>query len=154
VLNFVPDESAAVAAMRERAKPGGLVAAYVWDYAQGMQFLRYFWDEAAALDARASALDEGRRFALCRPGALGALLRSCGLREIESSEIEVSTDFESFEDYWTPFLSGTGPAPAYVASLGIGERARLRERLRERLVPEADGSIRLRARAWAARAIR
>lgn len=153
VLNFLPDPGEAVASMRERLCPGGTIAAYVWDYADGMEFLRSFWDEAAASDPRAAALDEGQRFPLCRAGALATLFREAGLVDVGTDPLEIPTDFASFDDYWTPFLHGTGPAPSYVASLDAPSRASLRARLQRRLHAETDERIRLRARAWAVRGV-
>ena len=79
VLNFVPDPATAAAEMRRAVRVGGTVAAYVWDYADGMQLLRRFWDAAVTLDPAAQELDEGRRFPLCRPEALCSLLNDVGL---------------------------------------------------------------------------
>ena len=150
VLNFVPDQPKAAAEMRRAARQGGRVAAYVWDYADGMQMMRRFWDAAAALDpAGAGGRDEALRFPLCRPGPLRALFEGAGLRAVEVTAIEVLTVFRDFEDYWAPFLGGGAPAPAYCLSLDAERRAALRERLRATLPTEADGSIRLPARAWA-----
>jgi SAM-dependent methyltransferase len=153
VLNFLPDPGAAVASFRERLRPGGIVAAYVWDYAEGMGFLRCFWDEAVASDPRAGSLDEGRRFPLCRRPALASLFRAAGLAQVETGALEIPTDFSNFDDYWTPFLCGTGPAPSYVASLDPPGRELLRGRLTRRLHAGRDGRIRLRARAWAVRGV-
>ena len=153
VLNFLPNPEEALASMRERLHPAGTVAAYVWDYAEGMEFLRLFWEEAAAVDARAQSLDEGRRFAICRAPALEALFGAAGLVQVESRALEIPTDFAGFDDYWAPFLRGTGPAPGYVASLDPTSRELLRDRLTRRLQAEPDGAIRLRARAWAVRGI-
>ena len=153
VLNFLPDPEAALAAVRERLRSGGTVAAYVWDYAEGMGFLRSFWEEAVTLDPRAAPLDEGRRFPLCRAPALDALFRAAGFVQVATGALEIATDFANFDDYWTPFLRGTGPAPAYVASLDPASRESLRERLRQRLHAENDERIRLRARAWAVRGL-
>jgi SAM-dependent methyltransferase len=152
VLNFVPDAARAVAEMRRAARPGGRVAAYVWDYAKGMQMMRRFWDAAAALDpAGAGDRDEALRFPLCRPGPLQALFEAAGLREVEVTAIEVPTVFRDFDDYWTPFLGGQAPAPAYCMSLGEDRRAALRERLRATLPAGPDRRIPLSARAWAVR---
>ena len=151
VLNFLPDPGQAVASIRERLRPGGLVAAYVWDYAEGMEFLRYFWEEAVASDPRAAALNESRRFPLCRTPALTSLFRAAGLAQVETDLLDIPTDFADFADYWKPFLRGTGPAPSYVMSLDPTSRELLRERLRRRLHPGSDGRIPLRARAWAVR---
>ena len=153
VLNFLPDPGAVVTAVRERLRPGGTVAAYVWDYAEGMEFLKAFWDEAVALDPRASALDEGRRFPLCRTAALAALFSAGGLAQVTTAPLVIPTDFASFDDYWTPFLRGTGPAPSYVASLDPSSRELLRERLTRRLHSGSGGRIHLKARAWAVRGV-
>lgn len=153
VLNFLPDPAEAVASIRERLRSGGSVAAYVWDYAEGMQFLRSFWEEAVASDPRAAALDEGRRFPLCRAPAMADLFRAAGLVQVETDALEIPTDFATFDDYWTPFLRGTGPAPAYVASLDPLRRELLKEGLRRRLHAVGNERIRLRARAWAVRGV-
>jgi len=151
VLNFVPEPAAATAAMRERLSPGGLVAAYVWDYAGRMEFLRFFWDEAVALDPAAAPLDEGKRFPLCRSEALEALFRGAGLHRVERRALEHATDFENFDDFWTPLLGGTGPAAAYVTSLDGERRESLRARMEKRLAAGKGRPIRLVARAWAIR---
>jgi SAM-dependent methyltransferase len=151
VLNFLPNALEAVAAMVSAARPGGIVAAYVWDYAGRMQMMRYFWDAAVVLNPNAAPLDEGRRFSLCSPAALSALFHEGGLQNIEPRTIEVITAFRNFDDYWNPFLGQQGPAPGYVASLGEEERAALREQLRQTLPIKPDGRIDLAARAWAIR---
>jgi ubiquinone/menaquinone biosynthesis C-methylase UbiE len=151
VLNFVPDQPRAAAEMIRVLRPGGEAALYVWDYAGKMEMMRQFWDAAAALDPRGSEIDEGKRFPICRPEALHALFEDAGFSHVETRAIDVPTHFRDFEDYWTPFLSGQAPAPAYCMSLSEAARARLRERLRATLPTEADGSIRLIARAWAVR---
>jgi SAM-dependent methyltransferase len=152
VLNFVPDPQAALAEMARVARPGGTIAAYVWDYAGGMALIREFWDAAATLDARAATLHEGVRFPLCQPQALGELFSRAGLQGVATTALEVATPFESFDDYWQPFLGGQGPAPAYAMSLDEAARERLRERLRQRLPARPGGSIALTARAWAVQA--
>jgi SAM-dependent methyltransferase len=117
VLNFLPDPSRGVGEMRRAVRSGGTVAAYVWDYGDGMQLIRRFWDAAVDLDPAAVELDEGRAFPLCRPAALGALFREAALERVETAVLEIDTVFRDFDDYWSPFLGGQGPAPAYAASL-------------------------------------
>ena len=151
VLNFVGDLPAAMREMRRVGRPEATIAGYVWDYAGEMQLLRRFWDAAAALDPGAAELDEGRRFPIAQPDRLAAAFRVAGLQDVETAAIEVPTAFADFEDYWSPFLSGVGPAPGYVASLDAAARARLRDRLEATLPRESDGSIDLVARAWAVR---
>jgi SAM-dependent methyltransferase len=150
-LNFVPQPQRAVVEMARIAGPNGVVAAYVWDYAGKMQLLRLFWDAAVALDQAAYALDEGHRFPLCQPEPLMALFESAGLRNVDVRPIDVATDFRDFDDYWSPFLGGQGPAPSYAMSLSENQRAALRERIRAGLPFARDGSIPLVARAWAVR---
>ena len=152
VLNFVPEQRAALAEMARVARRRGTLAAYVWDYAGKMELMRHFWDAAIELDAQAASLDEGVRFPLCRPQALQKLFAGAGLEAIEVKPIDIPTPFADFDDYWQPFLGGQGPAPAYAMSLDDAARARLRDRIRQRLPVAADGSISLTARAWAVRA--
>jgi len=151
VLNFVPRPEIALVEMARATRPSGTIAIYLWDYAGGMELLRHFWDAATALDPAALDLDEGRRFPICGPEPLTALLEDAGLERIESRPIDVPTRFMSFDDYWSPFLGGQGPAPGYAMSLSDDRRAGLRDRIRERLPVDADGSITLTARAWAIR---
>jgi SAM-dependent methyltransferase len=149
VLNFVPDLLAALSEMSRVTRAGGILAAYVWDYAGKMELLRIFWDAAVELDPGAASLDEGARFPVCHAEALRGLFEKAGLGEIRVTAIDVPAHFGSFDDYWQPFLGGQGPAPSYVMAMSAGERERLRRRLRERIVVQGDGSIDMIARAWA-----
>lgn len=149
VLNFVPNLAEGLAEMRRVVQPGGSIAAYVWDYAEGMELMRHFWDAAVSLDDAARALDEGVRFPLCQPAALRAAFEQAGMAAVQVAPITVATRFKDFDDYWAPFLGGQGPAPAYACSLDATARDALRESVRARLPVQADGEIALRARAWA-----
>lgn len=151
VLNFVPEPARALADMARVVRPGGFVAAYVWDYAGKMELMRYFWDAAVALDPEAQSLDEGRRFPICHPTPLAALMAQAGLSDVEVRPIDIPTRFRDFDDYWSPFLGGQGPAPGYVMSLDEERRSALRERIRCSLPRAPDGSVDLIARAWAVR---
>jgi SAM-dependent methyltransferase len=151
VLNFVPDLGDALAEAHRAVPPGGTVAGYVWDYVSGMQLLRRFFDAAIALDPAMRAHDEGVRFPITHEGRLAAAFVAAGFEAVADRAIDVPTVFRDFDDFWAPFLNGTGPAPAYVVSLDEPARSALRDRLRSSLTEEADGSIRLTARAWAVR---
>jgi SAM-dependent methyltransferase len=150
-LNFFPDPGAAVREMRSLTASGAVVSACVWDYGGGMEFLRRFWDAAAEADPAARALDEGRRFPLCRPEALAGLFEGGGLGDVRCEPIEIPTVFAGFDDFWRPLLGGTGPAPSYVASLDADRRTALARTLEWALPPGPDGTIALAARAWAVR---
>ncbi|RMD62421.1 MAG: class I SAM-dependent methyltransferase [Alphaproteobacteria bacterium] len=151
VLNFLADPARAVMEMRRAVHPGGTVAAYVWDYGEGMDMVRLFWEAATALDPAAREHDEGVRFPLAAEAPLAALFRDSGLEEVETRAIEVPTIFDDFDDYWSPFLAGVGPAPAYCMGLDETARTALRERLQSTLPVAPDGRIHLNARAWAVR---
>lgn len=153
VLNFVPDPVAAMREMRRVLVAGGRVTAYVWDYAGGMQMLHRFWTAAAAEDSEAADLDEGARFPITREGGLERCCVEAGLDDLAARPIEVPTIFRDFDDYWTPFLGGQGPAPSYLAALASETRGRIRSRLQAELPTDPDGTIRLSARAWAVTAV-
>ena len=153
VMNFIPDSAKALREMFRVTRPGGVVAAAAWDYDEGMQMLRVFWDEAVALDSTIAARDE-RNMPLCKRGELAALWRANGLERVEEQPIAIHLSFASFDDYWSPFLGGQGPAGAYVASLSEPRRAALEARLRSRLLgTRQDGPFTLQARAWAVKGV-
>jgi hypothetical protein len=149
-LNFAPDGPAALHEMTRVTVAGGTIGAYVWDYADKMELMRYFWDAAVELDSDATKLDEGVRFPLCRPQALTDLFARAGLNAVEVTAIDITTPLR-FRRLPAAFVGGQGPAPAYAMGLDQSARARLRERIRERIPLQADGSISLVARAWAVR---
>ena len=153
VLNFLPDPGNALGTLAARVRSRGTIAAYVWDYGEGMQLMRVFWDAVVALDASAQALDEGVRFPLCRPDPLRQLFESAGFQNVEATNIDVPTVFRSFDDYWQPFLGGQGPAPGYLMRVSPEHREALRTAVQQRLPVDAAGQIPLTARAWAARGV-
>jgi ubiquinone/menaquinone biosynthesis C-methylase UbiE len=148
VLNFIPQPDQALAGMKRVTRTGGLVAAYVWDYAEGMQMMRHFWDAAVALDSKVNDIDEVRRFTHSRPEPLKRIFQGAGFQHVEVIPIEVPTHFRDFDDYWSPFLGGQGPAPSYAMSLDEQARSTLREKIQASLPIQPDGSIHLKARAW------
>jgi trans-aconitate methyltransferase len=149
VLNFVTDHGAMAHEMVRVTKPGGKVAAYVWDYAGGMEVMRQFWDAAISISPHDRKLDQGKRFPICHPEPLKELFQDAGLTAVSVRAIDISAIFQNFEDYWTPFLVGIGSAPTYLASVDEGTKERIRQTLQTRLEPEEDGTITLTACAWA-----
>lgn len=148
VLNFVPDLAMGLLEMRRCVRHGGSVTAVVWDFAEGLEFFRYFWSAAIRLDPRARALDPATRFTICRPDALQKAFDSARLGDVRVAPLDIETRFENLQDYWEPFQGGTGAAPAYLGTLSTVQRRQLRAELEQALPMERDGSIRLRARAW------
>ena len=155
VLHFVADPAGAVAEMRRVTRPGGVVAAAVWDSGGGMIALRMFWDTAAMLDA--AAVDRrGRAMsnAVVAPGGLARLFRAAGLADVDERALLIRMDHTGFADYWGPILRGEGPMGGYVAGLGEAERARLEGHLRAAYLAGApDGPRSFAAVAWSCRGV-
>ncbi len=152
-LNFFPDPEIVIREMMRVIKPGGKIGIFLWDYSEGMQMLRYFWDAAVELNNKAKEFDEGLRFPVCKKGQLEILLGKTGLKDVEEIPIEINTYFKDFNDYWEPFLGNVGPAPVYVMSLKPEDRKQLEIKVRNSLPVNKDGSITITARAWAAKGI-
>jgi len=150
-LNFFPELAAAFAEMKRVLKPNGTIAAYVWDYAGKMEFLRIFWDTAREIDTDAYQYDEGDRFPICNTERLQQTFEKAGLTHIESSNLDIDTVFKNFDDFWEPFLGGQGPAPGYLASMSAEKQHLLKSAIKKKLPVESDGSIKLIARAIAIR---
>lgn len=149
VLNFIPDKAKAVNEMARIVRPGGTVALYVWDYAGQMQIMRSFFDAARIVDAGSSAFDDGINAPICRPKALAGAFAAAGLSDVETAALDIPAAFADFQDYWTPFLGGTGSAPKYCMSLDEDTRNRIRDAVRAKLPTGPDGEILLAVRAWA-----
>lgn len=151
-IDVVRDPARALAEQIRVTRPGGLIAAAVWDYGDGMQMLRAFWNEAIAANPAADVRDE-RHMRLCRHGELSALWLAHGMVAVGERPLTIEQPFASFDDYWTPFLGGQGPAGAYVAALSTGQRDAVRDRLRRLLIGDGatngGGPFTLTARAWA-----
>jgi len=114
VLNFVPNVPGALTEMCRVTKPGGVLAAYVWDYKNQMELIRIFWDAALVLDENARELHEGLRFPICSRGALRKVFEETGLLNVEVTALDAVADFTSFDDYWHPFLGGQGDRKSVV----------------------------------------
>jgi SAM-dependent methyltransferase len=155
VLHFVAEPAGAVAEMRRVTRPGGVVAAAVWDSGGGMTALRMFWDTAAMLDP-AAANQRGRAMskAVVAPGGLARLFRAAGLADVDERSLLVRMEHADFADYWEPLLRGEGPMGSYVAGLGEAERARLERHLRAAYLAGApDGPRSFAAVAWSCRGV-
>jgi SAM-dependent methyltransferase len=131
VLHFVSDPNRAASEMMRVVRPGGWVSACVWDFADGMEMLRCFWD--AALEIDPAAPDEARTLRFGRPGEIAELFASAGMVDVVESTLRVSSTYAGFEELWNGFLAGVGPAGAYCVSLPDYDRQRLRTALFRRL---------------------
>jgi ubiquinone/menaquinone biosynthesis C-methylase UbiE len=145
VVHFMADPVAGLREMARVTRPGGVVAACVWDHAGDRTPLAVFWQAARELDP--GAQDESR-LAGAREGHLAELLAEAGLRSVQETTIGATREFSSFDEWWEPFTFGVGPAGAYAKSLDDAACARLRERCRE-LLPPAPFTV--DTAAWTAR---
>ncbi|HEX2012180.1 MAG TPA: class I SAM-dependent methyltransferase [Roseateles sp.] len=153
VLHFVPQAERAIAEMCRVTRPGGTVAATVWDARGGFVANRLFFDTAAALDARAGER-RARNYTrpMTRPGELVAAWRAAGLVDIAEAVLGIRMEFASFADYWAPYLGGDGPGAEHVRALSDAERERLCEAVRAAYLDgEPDGPRSYAALAWAVR---
>jgi SAM-dependent methyltransferase len=148
VVNFMRDPLAGVSEMRRVVRDGGVVAACTWDYGDGMEMLRLFWEAARSLDE--AAPDEGRTMRYRSTEELDALWREAGLGDVETGYLTVDTTYSGFDDLWEPFTFGVGPAGSFCAALDPPTREELRVRLREKVGSPA-GAFSLGARACAVR---
>jgi SAM-dependent methyltransferase len=148
VVHFMRDPVAGIGELGRVTRPGGVVAACVWDHAGGTGPLSPLWDAARELDPDAE--DESGR-AGTRRGHLGELFAAAGLQAVEESSLVASVRFQTFEEWWDPLTLGVGPAGAFVARLDGEQRTELRTRCRARL---PDPPFTIDARAWAARGVR
>ena len=151
VMNFIPDAKSAVSEMRRVTQTGGTITAAVWDYSDGMEMLRHLWDEAATIDETAVAKHEGN-MPLCREGELSALWSDSGLLNVDETGLIIQMDFVSFNDYWSPFLTGIGPSGSYVSNLDGSMQSTLKSRLLDKLAHgREDEPFSLSGRVWAVR---
>ena len=148
VVHFMDDPAAGAAEMRRVTRPGGAVAACVWDFGGGMQLLRLYWQSVRTIDPGADAETSpfGER------DRLEALLRDSGLADVEVDGLEVSTRYEDFDELWNSFLLGVGPAGQYAVGLPPERQEAVRQEYHRRL-GEPEGSFTLDARAWAVRGV-
>ena len=147
VVHFMTDPVAGLAEMRRVTRPGGAVAACVWDLAGDRAPLSPFWRVARELDPEAA--DESQ-MAGVREGHLVELLQAAGLHDVRPAALSVSHEHADFDDWWEPYEMGVGPAGGYVAGLDEQHRAALRDRARK-MMP--NGPFTLTAWAWAARGV-
>jgi SAM-dependent methyltransferase len=147
VVHFMIDPVAGLSEMARVTRPGGVVAASVWDHGGGQGPLGTFWNAARELDP---GVNDESNLAGVREGHLVELFRAAGLNEVTSAVLDASLEHQTFEEWWEPFTRGVGPAGAYVGRLDPQQQAELRERCRA-MLPHAPFAI--TARAWAARGI-
>lgn len=144
VVHFMTDPVSGLAEMARVTRPGGLVAACVWDHAGGGGPLALFWRAVHDLDPQAPGEAE---LAGARDGHLAELCEAAGLKHVEPTSLTVRVRFATFADWWEPFTLGVGPAGAYVTRLDAPGRDLLRTRCAQ-LQPPAPFEV--AASAWCA----
>jgi SAM-dependent methyltransferase len=147
VVGLLDDPRRGVGEMRRVVSTGGVVAACVWDFVEGMTVLRRFWDAAIEVQTEARAHDQALTRGFSGRGDLEQLFRSAGLLDVEAGALEASTEYASFDDLWEPMLIPDGAPGRFLATISDAERGQVREGLRHRL-GSPDAPFRLNARAW------
>jgi SAM-dependent methyltransferase len=144
VVHFMSDPVAGIREMARVTKPGGTVAACVWDHTSDTGALSAFWKVVRTFDP---AADDESGLAGSREGHLAELFAQAGLRDILSLKLTVHSDFENFDEWWDPFTLGVGPAGAYVQSLDDTGREALKQACAASL---PSGPFTIDASAWTA----
>ncbi|MEO5324003.1 class I SAM-dependent methyltransferase [Mesorhizobium sp. CC13] len=153
VLHFVPEAGKAVAEMRRVTRPGGVVAATVWDHLGGMPGMRMVVDTVAALSEGGRQLRARYCFQpMMQPGEMARTFGEQGLSNVSETELMIRMDYAGFDDFWAPISAGEGPLGKYVASLGAAERARTEVAVRDAYeAGRPDGPRSFANVAWAVR---
>jgi SAM-dependent methyltransferase len=153
VLHFVPEAEKAIAEMRRVVRPGGSVAAAVWDHLGGMPGMRMMLDTAAMLDENGRALRQRYCFQpMMAPDEMKNSFIAQGLRNVEQTSLLIRMDYRSFDDYWVPFAKGEGPFGKYITDLEPSLRAKVTAAVREAYeAGKPDGPRSFVAVAWACR---
>jgi ubiquinone/menaquinone biosynthesis C-methylase UbiE len=149
VLTFMTDAPAGVAEMRRVVRPGGVVAACMWDR-QGMDMLAAV--HRTQLAVADTGTTEARTLYRSREEIEG-LFTGAGFTDLRTELLEVEREYSGFDELWDALVDGAGPAGAWVKALDEETRAKAREEL-HRQVGEPSGAFTLHGRAWATRATR
>lgn len=150
MIQFVSDADTAVREMGRVTKKRGTVATCVWDDSGGMELVERFWDAAIAIDPEAKR-SGNRRYR--SPSELLELWSTAGFASVETKPLVMTIEFSSFEDFWRIQSDSQGPPKLYISNLSEDRRELLKERLRTDIISNPDGSITLRAKAWAVRGL-
>lgn len=149
VVHFMRDPEQGLGEMARVTRPGGTIAACVWDHATGP--LGVFWAAVASLHTGPGEPPSEAPRPGAHRGDLSRILVAAGIRDVVEEPIAVTVPFADADAWWAPFELGVGPPGDHVASLGAEARERLRDRCRE-LLPQPPFEV--RAVAWAARGAR
>jgi SAM-dependent methyltransferase len=154
VANFVDSPEKMLREMRRLGRSGSILGLYIWDFADGMEPIRKFWDAAHKCQApNVGDYDAAIRFPICQRDNLLSCVREAGWLEAKVIPIEINAQFKNFDDYWAPFLSGQGTGPAFAVSLSNDMREKVRKTLMCLVTDSPNEPFILRTRAWAAKGI-
>ncbi|KQV80504.1 class I SAM-dependent methyltransferase [Rhizobium sp. Root1220] len=155
VLHFIPEAGKAIAEMRRVVRPGGVVAAAVWDHYGGMPGMRMVVDAVALLSEHGRQLRTRYCFQpMTQPGELKHAFVEQGLLQVTETELLVRMEYKNFDDFWVPIAAGEGPLGHYIASLQPSERDRTAAAVRDAYeAGQTDGPRSYVSIAWACRGI-
>ena len=150
VLNFISLQGKALAEMSRVVRPGGTVAAYVWDFAGRRSLSQHLWDAIASISPDAEAVRRNTlQVEASHPDTLARLFRAQSLADIRITSLDIRVTFESMDDYWTSNTDFSSAAGLYCRSLPIEQLSGLRRTLQTTLPAGEKGEISFPARAWA-----
>lgn len=153
VIDHIPDASQGVAEMRRVTKPAGVVATTMWDRSRENELYGCFWDAAEAIDP-AARRPSAKRASYGSREALTQLWTDAGMTAIETTELPILCEFSSLDELWQRYLTGEGPAGAYMKSLSAGSQEAIRRAIRQIVFGDGgEGPFSLRAKAWAVRGV-
>lgn len=136
VVNFVPNKARAMSEMRRVVRPGGLIAAYVWNFAAELspsgplrRAMRRIGIEAPSIPGTDTS----------NPAALSDLFAKTGLEGLNTGSIEVAVSFRDLDDFWHSQTSHYTPTTSVIAAMSSKDRLKLMEAVRDYLQPMSDG---------------
>jgi SAM-dependent methyltransferase len=155
VLHFVPEAGKAIAEMRRVVRPGGIVAAVVWDHLGGMPGMRMMVDTVAALGEGGRQLRSRYCFQpMMQPGEMKQAFVEQGLADVAETELMIRMTYRDFDDYWAPIAAGEGPLGKYVVTLDAAERVRTAAAVQDAYeAGRPDGPRSFANVAWACRGV-
>jgi len=143
-INFIPDRAKAIAEMRRVCRPGGVVAGFVWDFADERQPARPLRQGMRAIGVVPELMPGESDSSLA---GLRSLFAGAGLKDIAVRPIDVEMPYTDFDDFWQKMTIRKTPAVKTVLALPKAELSRLMDAVRAEVTVTADGNVMCTARA-------
>ena len=146
VINFIPDPMRAMHEMRRVATPSGLIAGYVWDFANELspsgplrRAMRAFGVDVPAIPGTSDS----------SLSALETLFKGGGCSDITCRAIEVTLAYPSFSEFWLAQTPSYTPTSKIIAAMTESARKRLMRVVKQSVPTAENGRVEYAARAHA-----